>query len=208
MRRNASLTRISCSGIVDADDYIKEDQDYLQDLGIATLPVSEIENLILLPNVSSVIAQSEGHFDNELDEKLESLAEAIFDSLNSDRAVEKVVTRYCKRRIDRLLKKIDLSEADNLEALKNEYSEQIKTLDIENIAQEATNRINQAIENKDLSLLLANYDNKGMMAFAASHLKGCSRNNFEHWLVRALRNNNVSGLIESIQNILPEIKPQ
>jgi ABC-type lipoprotein export system ATPase subunit len=208
MRRNASLTRINCSGIVDADDYSQEDQDYLQNLGIATLPVSEIENLIILPNVSSVIAQSEGHAGDELDEKLNDLAEAIFASLNSARAVEKVVTRYCKRRIDRLLKKIDLSEADTIEALAERYSQQTATLDIENIAQEATLRINQAIENKDLPLLLANYDNKGLIALAATHLKGCSLSNFEHWLVRVLRNNNVHGLIESIQETLPEIEPQ
>jgi len=208
MRRNASLTRVTCSGIVDADDYSQEDQDYLQNLGIATLPVSEIENLILLPNVSKIIAQSEGHAGSELNEKLVNLAEAIFNSLNSSRAIEKVVTRYCKRRIDRLLKKIDLSEADDLETLKNGYTEQTENLDIENIAQEATSRISQAIQNKNLPLLLANYDNKGMMAFAATHLKGCNRSNFEHWLVRVLRNNNVQGLIESIQEILPEIEPQ
>ena len=208
MRRNANLTRITCSGIVDADDYSQEDQEYLQNLGIATLPVSEIENLILLPNVSSVIAQSEGHTGNELDEKLNDLAEAIFDSLSSAKAIEKVVTKYCKRRIDRLLKKIDLSEAETVEALADRYTQQTATLDVVNIAQEATSRINQAIENKDLPLLLANYDNKGMIAFAATNLKGCSRSSFEHWLVRVLRNNNVQGLIESIQEILPEIEPQ
>lgn len=208
MRRNASLTRITCSGIVDADDYSQEDQEYLKNLGIATLPVSEIENLILLPNVSSVIAQSEGHTGAELYKKLNNLAEAIFDSLNSARAIEKVVTRYCKRRIDRLLKKIDLSEAETVVALAARYTQQTEALDIENIAQEATRRINQAIENKDLPLLLANYDNKGMVAFAATHLKGCSRSNFEHWLVRVLRNSNVQGLIESIQETLPEIEPQ
>lgn len=208
MRHNASLTRITCSGIVDADDYSQEDQEYLQNLGIATLPVSEIENLILLPNVSSVIAQSEGHTGDELNEKLNGLSEAIFASLNSARAVEKVVTRYCKRRIDRLLKKIDLSEAETVEALAGTYAQETAALDIGNIAQEATRRINQAIENNDLPLLLANYDNKGMLALAATHLKGCSRSNFEHWLVRVLRNNNVQGLIESIQQALPEIEPQ
>ena len=208
MRRNANLTRITCSGIVDADDYSQEDQEYLQSLGIATLPVSEIENLILLPGISSVIAQSEGHAGDELNEMLNNLADAIFNSLNSARAIEKVVARYCKRRIDRLLKKIDLSEADTIEVLAEKYTQQTASLDIENIAQEATSRINQAIENKDLPLLLANYDNKGMMAFAATHLKGCSRSNFEHWLVRVLRNNNVQGLVESIQEMLPDIEPQ
>lgn len=208
MRSNANLTRITCSGIVDADDYSQEDQEFLRNLGIATLPVSEIENLIVLPRVSSVIAQNEGHTGDELNEKLNSLAESIFNSLNSNRAIEKVVARYCKRRIDRLLKKIDLSEADTVEALAERYTQQTANLDIESIALEATNRINQAIENKDLPLLLANYDNKGMMALAATSLKGCSRRSFEQWLVRVLRNNNVEGLIESIQEILPEIEAQ
>jgi ABC-type cobalamin/Fe3+-siderophores transport system ATPase subunit len=208
MRGNASLTRITCSGIVDADDYSQEDQDYLQGLGIATLPVSEIENLILLPAISSIIAQSEGHAGNELDAKLINLAEAIFDSLSSARAIEKVVTRYCKRRIDRLLKKIDLSEAETVIAISDRYMQQTAALNIKNIAHEATSRINQAIENKDLPMLLANYDNKGMMAFAATHLKGCRRNYFESWIVRVLRNNSIQGLIESIQETLPEIEPQ
>ena len=60
MRKNADLTWIKCSGIVDADDYEDEDKDYLAELGIATLPVSEIENVIALPDVSRAIAKTEG----------------------------------------------------------------------------------------------------------------------------------------------------
>ncbi|MNG94041.1 hypothetical protein D3C79_530370 [compost metagenome] len=208
MRRNANLTRITCSGIVDADDYSREDKDYLDNLGIATLPVSEIENLILLPSVSKVIAQNEGHAGDELDSKLNGLAEAIFKSLNTERAIEKVVIGYCKRRIDRLLKKIDLSEAATVNDIYNKYTQETSSLKIEDIAQESRNRINQAIENRDLPSLLANYDNKGMMALAATNLKGCSRTNFESWLVRVLNNNNVPGLIEAVQEILPNIEPQ
>ena len=61
MRRNEDLTRVTCSGIVDADDYQPEDIKYLDTLGIAVLGVSEIENIILLPAVSRAIAQGEGH---------------------------------------------------------------------------------------------------------------------------------------------------
>lgn len=208
MRRNASLTRITCSGIVDSDDYSQEEKDYLFNLGIATLPVSEIENIILLPNVCRVIAENEGHAGSELDEKLIGLSEAVFESLSSERAVENVVIRYCRRRIDRLLKKIDLSDSETVVALSEKYSQQTESLNIEGIAQEATARINQAIENKDLELLLSIYDNKGMMALAATHLKSCRRNDFENWLVRVLTNNNVQGLIDTIQDILPEIEPQ
>lgn len=207
MRRNENLTRVTCSGLVDADDYSQEDKDYLAGLGIATLPVSEIENLILLPSVSRLIAQNEGYTGSELETNLTNLAEAIFESLNTPRAIEQVVTRYCRRRIDRLLKKIDFSDADTVSALSQKYAEETALLDIENIAAEATDRINQAIENRDLQSLLANYDNKGLMALAATHLKRCRLSDFENWLVRILRNNGVPGLIECIQEILPEVEP-
>lgn len=208
MRRNSSLTRITCSGIVDSDDYSQEEKDYLLSLGIATLPVSEIENIILLPSICRVIAESEGHVGSKLEAKLTGLAEAILVLLNTEKAVENVVVRYCRRRIDRLLKKIDLSDSETVVALSEKYSQKTQSLNIENIAQEATTRINQAIENKDIELLLSIYDNKGMMALAAAHLKSCRLNDFESWLVRVLRNNNVQGLIDTIQDTLPEIEAQ
>ena len=207
MRRNKNLTRVMCSGIVDADDYNQEDKDHLAELGIATLPVSEIENLILLPNVSRLIAQNEGYIGVELETNLTNLADAIFELLNTGKTLEKVVTRYCRRRIDRLLKKIDFSEADTVGALSQKYLQETVSLNIENIAKEATSRINKAIESRDLQLLLENYDNKGMIALAASHLKRCRLADFEHWFVRVMRNNSVPGLIETIRETLPKIAP-
>lgn len=207
MRRNENLTRVTCTGIVDADDYSQEDKDYLLGLGVATLPVSEIENLILLPSISRLIAQNEGYTDAELETNVTNLADAIFESLTTDRAIEKVVTRYCRRRIDRLLKKIDFSDADTVSSLSQKYAQETAALNIEDIATEATNRINEAIDNRNLQLLLANYDNKGMMALAATHLKRCRLVDFEHWLARVMRNNSVPGLIETIQETLPDVEP-
>ncbi|MCJ8296201.1 MAG: AAA family ATPase [Colwellia sp.] len=208
MRRNANLTRVQCSGIVDADDYNDEDVQYLANLGIATLPVSEIENIILMPNVSKAIAENEGHSGSELNEKLIALSEAIFSSLSSERAIESVVVRYCKRRIDRTLKKLDLNEAETVSALGEKFVSEIDSLNINEIAQEAKTRITTAIEQKDLPLLLRNYDNKGMMALAALHLKNCRLQDFESWIVRVLRNGNIPTLTEAIQELLPQIQSQ
>ncbi|MEZ9048801.1 AAA family ATPase [Vibrio sp. 10N.247.311.64] len=205
MRNNENLTRITCSGIVDADDYSQSDKDYLAELGIATLPVSEIENVILLPSVCRAIAQNEGLNENEIVDNLNTLSEAVFATLSSAKAIEKVVVRYCRRRIDRLLKKIDLSEAETVSELGIKYSQETTDLNIDELSQQITARINEAIENRDLQLLLENYDNKGMIALAATHLRRCRRADFEHWLVRVLRNENVPNLIESIQEVLPRI---
>ncbi len=79
MRRNQELTRVACSGIVDADNHQPDDVDYLNDLGIEILPVSEVENVILLPTVSRAIAESEGYQDVDLETQLSELKTAVFD---------------------------------------------------------------------------------------------------------------------------------
>jgi ABC-type branched-subunit amino acid transport system ATPase component len=208
MRRNANLTRVTCSGIVDADDYSDMEKAYLADLGIATLPVSEIENIILIPEVCVTIAEYEGYTGIEIGENLTKLKEDIFQQIQSARAIEDVIVRYCRRRIDRTLKKIDLSDSDTISELKNGYNRETNALDIESIANELKSRIERAIETNDLYLLLKNYDNKGMLALVAKNLKGSKLQDFKSWLVRALNNGSVPNLVSTIKSLLPEINAQ
>jgi ABC-type branched-subunit amino acid transport system ATPase component len=205
MRANDDLTRVTCSGIVDADDYQPDDINYLRRLGIAVLPVSEIENIILLPEVSRAILEGEGFGGKDLAGKLDQLESAIFDTLKDPNAVELVVARYCRRRIDRILKKIDFSDAKTVPEISSEYTSKTSSLNIETIADGARIRINTAITEKNLALLLSNYDNKNLMALAASHLKASRLIDFESWLTRVLRNNSKPELTNIIRNLLPKI---
>jgi len=208
MRRNQEFTRVTCSGIVDADDHQPQDIIYLSELGVSTLSVSEIENVILLPEISRAIAVSEGYTDEALENRLNTLKAEIFDTLNTTAAIDAVVTRYCLRRIDRFLKKIDLSESSDVLEIAAQYNTKTNALNIADIAQRAKDRINEAQENCDLPKLLANYDNKALMALAARHLKGMKLTDFESWLTRVLRNNKLPALTTAVRNILPEIQPR
>ena len=67
MRENAELTWVKCSGIVDADDFRGEELERLRALGVEILPVSEIENIFLLPDVCRAIAQEEGFCEDALE---------------------------------------------------------------------------------------------------------------------------------------------
>lgn len=207
MRRNEALTRVKCSGIVDADDYQADEVAHLGGLGVAVLPVSEIENIFLLPDVSRAIAESEGYEGADLETRLNALKMAVFESLDSEALIDEVVTRYCRRRIDRLLKKIDLSEAGNVTEITTEYVRATTALDIEGISREATERIQVALGNQDLATLLVYYDNKELMALAAQHLKKQTLANFKSWLIRVLRNNKIPALDAAIRKSLPEIQP-
>jgi hypothetical protein len=205
MRANANLTRVTCSGIVDADDYTDSERVLLKDKGIEILPVSEIENIFLLPPVAVAIARAEGFDGAELDTKLKSVSAELFDQLNNPECLEPVIMRYCRRRIDRILKKIDLSDAANVEAISQAYIKQTGSLDIQAIAALARGNIKNAVTTRDVCAALRWYDNKGILAIA-SKLKCTSKAQFEQWIVRALLNDTAPAVRAAIKSILPTIE--
>ena len=61
MRGNPSLTRVTCHGMVDGDHRSPDEIAYLRGRGVMVLPVTELENVFLLPDVSRAIAAHEAH---------------------------------------------------------------------------------------------------------------------------------------------------
>lgn len=205
MRQNTSLTRITCSGIVDADDYCDADISYLSELGIEALPVSEIESIFLLPSVAEAILQMEDFTGSELEAKHQAFVDAVFSSVK-DKQVNEVVLRHCRRRIDRALKKVDLGNSTSVEELNENLQTEVSTLDIASMATSKKEAISSSMTNRDLALFLQHFDNKGLMALAASQLKGCRLNDFEQWLVRSLSSPKESLITLAIKSVLPRIE--
>ncbi|SOE98078.1 Protein of unknown function [Burkholderia sp. OK233] len=202
MRANASLTRITCAGVVDADAYTHKEQAALSAKGIETLPVSEIENLFLLPDVVNAIARSEGFDATEVQEREQQLYETLFTHAAEPKNQLDIVLRYCRRRIDRALKKVDLSEAQSVAELATVYAEKTGGLDVNTLAELAGHAIRNAIANRDVPNLLRWYDNKAILSFAAK-LKGVTKDKFDQWIVRVLRNETVPELTASLRRNLP-----
>ncbi|EKF9208387.1 AAA family ATPase [Vibrio cholerae] len=205
MRQNANLTRIQCSGIVDADDYDSEDIEYLAELGIKVIPVSEIENIFLLPAVSQAILKIEGYSGSELDDKYKLYSDAIFNSVKSNQ-INDVVLRHSRRRIDRNLKKVDLSNATSVEALSSVLESKLAELNILAISDLKQTEIERAIANKDLYAFLKHFDNKGLLALAATNLKGCRLATFEQWLSRILSQQSCNVVKVAIKAQLPNLE--
>lgn len=208
MRHNASLTRITSSGIVDADDYNDDDKAQLTALGVAVLPVSEIENLFLLPEVATAILLEEKFQGKELQTKLDALNQDVLAEVNRPGSIEEAVLRYCRRRIDRTLKKIDLKDAATSADLAMIYAERTAALDVAAVAKEARERIEDAVRKCDLPVLLANFDNKALLALAAKHLKNTSKGAFESWLTRAMRDPKADKLKTALGKVLPRVTAQ
>jgi energy-coupling factor transporter ATP-binding protein EcfA2 len=205
MRTNAALTRIQCAGIADADDYEAADIARLLELGVAVLPVSEVENLFLLPEISRQIALTEHLSAADVEAHIEDLKNEILAMVAKPEVIESVVRRHVLRRIDRALKSIDLSQKRGIEEIDSDYRQQTQGLDVQAIAKERRDKINTAIASRDLPALLSLVDNKGMLAQAASHLKKTRRTSFEAWLIRVLLNDRQPGLVGELRHVLPQI---
>ncbi len=208
MRQHPTLAHVTCAGIVDADDQSAGDIVYMHGLGVEVLPVAEIENLIMMPVVAEEMARHEGHLDATLTAKLEEIKTAIFQSVQQGDNIEKNVIAYCKRQIDRMLKKIDLSAAADTATLIALYTAETGALQIQQLADARRNAINQAIAVRDLPALLKLYDNKGLLAVFANAVKGTNRKSLESWLTRNLRNQKIPPITQAFQALLPQIIAQ
>ena len=204
MRANAALTRVTCAGVVDADAYDAADVQLLQSKGIAILPVSEIENLLLLPNVIEAILAFEGHDEATRCWKLAVILDELFEHASNQANQLSVVMRYCRRRIDRTLKKIDLSGSADVDGLASNYAQKTSEIDVSALAKIAADSIQKSITEKDAYKLLKWYDNKGVLAIARK-AKGTSKINFEQWVVRALQNNTAPNVTDAIRSSLPQL---
>lgn len=205
MRINAAFTRITCAGIVDADDFDTADLEQLRTKRIFVLPVSEVENLFLLPDISREIARTE-HFDEtEIDLRLSTLADEILGSANRPEVMDPVIRRYCLRRIDRFLKKADLSQTGNLDSIREAYDEKVRNLDIVALARARQETIRESVAERNLPAFLSLIDNKGMLAKAAARLKNTNLDAFEAWLIRALHEDRALGVVAALRANLPQI---
>jgi hypothetical protein len=204
MRANAALTRVTCAGIVDADAYDPPEVAFLKNKGIAVLPVSEIENLFLLPDVIEAIAKAEGYTGADIQAKLANILEELFAQAADTKNQAPIVKRYCQRRIDRTLKNIDFSDTIDVAALASAYKAKTSALDVTALAEMVTDSLKRAVSEKNVFELLKWYDNKGILSIA-SKAKNTTKTLFEQWIVRALRNNSAPDVSNAIRKVLPTI---
>jgi hypothetical protein len=207
MQGNAELTRVTCAGLIDADGYVQADRNFFTPKNIHILPVSEIENLLLLPAVAEQIAIHEGYRDNELAGVLENFHQEIYNHVNQGTNKEDVVVRYCTRRVDRLLKRVDLGRGRTVQEIEAAYAAETAALNITDLANERRQSIDDTIAANDTVGLLALYDNKGMVSIAASRLKRTNAPAFENWIVRVLNGDIAPNIKTAIQQQLPVINP-
>ena len=205
MRANAALTRVTCAGIVDADSRSPDDVERLNWMGILVLPVAEIENVFALPAVATAILQEDSHDAAEQSARLARLSDQLFAEAAKPDVQTDVVLRACRRRIDRVLKQVDLSDVADEHALEVSLQARVAEIGVTSLAAEIRTSLQSAIAARDLPALLAIYDGKErVLAEAASALRNNRFDVFVGWLPRVMKDPEKPRLRDAIAALLPQ----
>ena len=204
LRANKAFTRVACWGLVDRDNRSRAEIVRLESSGVYVLPVAEIENLFLLPDVAKAIAGSAGYEGEQNDSLIRELHQVVLDRV-SRRGLEGAILRSARRHIDRHLKHLTLKDAADARGLDVMYRTKTAALNVEEVTAQIRDGIQSAIDNQDLPTLLEHYDDKGLFALVGKRLRGNDAKFFRSWLERVLTNGSEPKLIAAIQAALPNI---
>lgn len=206
MRRNDTLTRVKCAGIVDGDGRSQQEKESLGSRGIYVLPVIEIENIFLVDDVLRAIGASEALDDHTIASRIQELTDAVIENIKQGDNLKKAVGRYCKRYIDSALKRLDPGDSDYPEDLETHYRAKLQSIEVAKIAEARTKEIEDAIYNRDLHKILDVYDNKGLFPLVSQHIKKSTHHSeVKNWIQRVLCSSNDSELKRAVARVLPEI---
>jgi ABC-type cobalamin/Fe3+-siderophores transport system ATPase subunit len=203
MRNNAALTRVHCTGIIDRDGRTPDRVEYLRELGIEVLPVSEIENVFLLPEVVRAIAMAENMEEPEISQRIHSLTAAVAAQILHSDNLERAVGRYVKRQIDDKLKIIDLGKTEIPARIEESFAQNVSALNIPLIASERREALLTATRDLNFANMLALYDNKGLFHLLTRHIKGGTVEDLKAWLLRSLRSSSEKELVAALSTVLP-----
>ncbi len=203
MRANKDLTLITCAGIVDADSRDAADVARLRTLGIQVLPVSEIENLLALPAVASVILDYDLHEDDEKQARIDRLQASLFADAGRPATQTAIALEHCRRRIDRALKIVSFGDEPDEIALQSELTRQVQLIDVAAIGDEVRRAIADAIAARDLPALLKVYDCKDKVLACLAAMKGMKKDAFVGWVGRAMKGAKSPELRDAVRAVLP-----
>lgn len=199
-KTNPALHRLEVRGIVDADDRDNNEISLLKQRGIYVLQVSEVENLLLLPNV--FLALAELLLCTDPPGLLKRLTmEVVADASNN---LDLAATRFAIRQIDKRLKSVEITAKDSA-SLKTEYQNQISSIDPNAAFNDFRSRLSQSVADADLAAILKLYENKGLLARASSILGLKSRNELLDKVRRHLGVGVASKLRTELVKVLPTL---
>jgi hypothetical protein len=197
-KKSSALHRLGVRRLVDSDHLDASDVTYLNSRDVSALPVAEVENLLLLPSI--FLALAEALLCADPGQILAKLTDEIMKRAAAN--MELVSARYTTRRIDRLLKRVEV-DSRNLLTLQSSLTAQLSTIDPVAIFTDFKSSLNQSIQDANLPEVLRLYDDKHLLDPAANFLGLKGRKQLLEKTGRLLGEDSGSKLREELTRVLP-----
>jgi ABC-type branched-subunit amino acid transport system ATPase component len=198
------LHRVGCAGIIDSDGRSVQESQYLAQKSVYTLPVSEVENLLLLPAVFKELAMALAFDEAEATQKLNDLRARVISLASSE--IDRISLDYTRRRIDAMVKKIGLTATD-IQTLQTDFRNATSAIEPQTIFENIRVQLMNAVANGEYETILRHYDNKGLLAEAAK-LLGHQKKSLEEFIGRTLRGKSQPALLAALVDLLPTPIPR
>ena len=190
-------------GAIDADARDDEEISHLNSLRIYPLPVAEIENIFLLPEIFPVVAKTLQFSDAGAKDTYDQLVSEILNIANDD--YNRAAVRYASRRLDAEMKRIGL-KAKTADDLAEQYQKAVTTLDVNTLVETYRSKLGSAISSRDIQSLLRLYDNKGLLSIAAHRLGLKNKQALTEFVGRLLSAPHGGPLIDAVRSVLPQLE--
>ena len=197
--RVRGLHNISVQGIIDRDYLSETEIVAYKEKGIFTLKVAEVENLYLLSDIQQIVAE---HMALEnISEILEKVKDYLFEEFKKEKDVQ--ITAICEREIRYKLSRFQ-KNGNGLDALRMQYTNHVKTIDLDKMYTEIEVKVNKIIAEKNLDELLVIYNRKSLHQ-RVSHFFMLANNEYPQLVLRLLKTEKKTDIVNALKKHMPQI---
>ncbi len=196
--RVKNLHNFTVKGLIDRDYMTDKEVDSYKDANIFTLDVSEVENLYLIEEIQRIIAENQALEDvnKTLEEVKEVLFKAFVDEYDSQ------IASICEREVQYKLRCYTKKEND-IESLKSELKTLVDGVNIDEIYNNTSKRVEEILSSRNLNELLKIYNRKSLSKRISKlfNLNG----DYTSLVLRLLKTDKKKQIIDALKMYTPQI---
>lgn len=198
MKLNQSFHHVNVFGIIDRDYRTEQEISGLKEIGVHTIDVAEIENILLNKSTLRLVAENQ-HLDADV--VVNKSLEIAKNLLSKD--VERQASLRTCRALENRLSRID-NKSVGLEAIKLTVTETLAEIDVDALFAESLELYNNLTKSDDLDEILKYFNNKGLLSNICSTFE-LGKNGYEKLVLRMLNSEKRDQILNGLKKYVPEI---
>lgn len=200
-KKEWTLHNIQPIGIIDKDFRSDREIELLNEKGVYTIDVLEVENLFCTPKIVeeiySILSVGGLHFEKSKEDVLSEIQNSISTIFEGN--LDKLIQNIIHKKTSDLLSKFPKPKHD--EDFKSKYDEYINTINIDNLILETRTSLETLKDENDISKIICLIDNKGLVS-KISGILGMHKERYVSTIIKNIEKDEIKNVFfEYLPNI-------